>query len=243
MPETPRRRSRLPIVLTVVGAIVLGLGAVGALAWCSTFGCTVLSEDFEPHGEEAVRARAEATAALAEAGASLAKGHPVLAATTLDDCLAGQHNWKVRDTYSHECFVRDSRVLELAATDAEVGPALTDFDATVRGRGCEASPGGGLDAVRTQYWSPTNPNVVREGAAGLPRAAYDCPDGSRVEARPTGADTRDTDPAAALGPDLAGNDVLSGDRYDAADLASVRASRASLALVVTVSRPYYRTRF
>lgn len=236
-------RRRLPTVLTVVAGIVLALGAVGTLAWCSTFGCTILSERFAPQGGEAQEARAGARAELERSAAMLASGHRVITATTLDDCISGQNNWKIKDTYSHECFVRDSRVLALAATEPQVGPALTAFDAAVRAVGCVASLAGGLEQVRAEYWTPSNPNVTREGAAGLPMAAYDCPDGTRVEVRPSAATTRGNDALVVLGPDLTGSEVLGGRRYGQEDLAAVRASGASLALVVTLSRCYYRTRF
>jgi hypothetical protein len=238
-----RTRRRLPVVLTVVGALVLGLGAVATLGWCSVMGCTVLSERFRPDGEEAVRARAAASSDIARVAGELASGHPVIAATTLDDCLSGQNNWKVKDTYSHECFVRDSRVLDLATSDEEVGPALDAFDGALRARGCEPSLSGGLARVRAEYWSADNPNVVREGAAGLPETAYDCPDGVRIEARPSSAASRQDDPRLALGPTSAGSDLLGGEPYDAADVAALRGSGSALALVVTVSRGYYRTEF
>lgn len=242
MPVTTRRR-RLPTVLVVVGVLVLGVGAVGVLAWCSTLGCTLFREPFEPRGAQATAARADARAGVDETASVLARGHPVLAATTLDECLAGQNSWKVKDTYAHECVVHDSRVLAVATPDDEVGPALTAFDAGLRGLGCAASPSGGLDAVRARYWSPVNPNVAREGAAGLPRAGYDCPGAPGWRAAPRGPVRRTPTPLSRSGPGLAGSEVLGGARYDGAGLASVRRSGASLALVVTVSRPYYRTRF
>lgn len=238
-----RTRRRLPIVLTVVGALVLGLGAVATLWWCSAMGCTPFSESFEPDGADATRSRKAALVDLDRFAVALAAGRPVLAATRADDCLTGQNNWKVKDTYSHECFVRDSRVLDLAASTDEVGPALDAFDDTLRSRGCEPSLAGGLAAVREEYWSPDNPNVVREGAAGLPEAAYDCPDGTRVETRPTAAAATGADADAVLGPVLAGSEVLGGSGYDTQDVASVKDSGSALALVVTVSRGYYRTEF
>lgn len=238
-----RTRRRLLVVLTVIGALVLGLGAVATLGWCSVMGCTVFSERFRPDGAEATRARAAASADLARVADELAADHPVIAATTLDDCLSGQNNWKVKDTYSHECFVRDSRVLDLAASTEEVGPALDAFDGVLRSRGCTPSRFGGLADVREVYWTEGNPNVVREGAAGLPETAYDCPDGVRVEARPSAAASRQDDPRLALGPISAGPDLLGGEPYDAADVAALRDSGSALALVVTVSRGYYRTEF
>lgn len=240
---SPTRTRRLPIVLTVVGALVLGLGAVATLGWCSVMGCTVLSERFRPDGEEATRARAAAKADLERVAGELAAGHPVIAATTLDDCLSGQNNWKVKDTYSHECFVRDSRVLDVAASTEEVGPALDAFDELLRSRGCTSSLSGGLAQVRAEYWTPDNPNVVREGAAGLPEAAYDCPDGTRVETRPTAATATGGDAETVLGRVAAGSTVLGGAGYDARDVAAVQDSGSALALVVTVSRGYYRTEF
>lgn len=238
-----RTRRRLLVVSSVVAALVLGLGAVATLGWCSVAGCTAFGERFEPDGAEATRARAAASAELDRVAGELAEGHPVLAAATLDDCLSGQNNWKVKDTYSHECFVRDSRVLDLAATTEEVGPALDVFDGVLRARGCAPSLSEGLARVRDEYWTPDNPNVVREGAAGLPETAYDCPDGLRVEARPSAASSTQEDPRLALGPTSAGPEVLGGEPYDAADVAALRASGSALALVVTVSRGYYRTEF
>lgn len=235
--------SRRSVVLAVVGALVLGVGAVAVLGWCSVLGCTFAEERFEPDGAQASRARTDALAGLDRQLGVLSGGRTVLARASSDDCLRGQNNWKVKDTYSHECFVRESRVVVLAHGEDEVEPALDAYDRLLRDQGCVASLSGGLSRVRAEYWSPDNPNVAREGAAGLPMAAYDCPDGSRVETRPTAASATGADADAVLGRLAVGPEVLGGSGYDEEAVTALRDSKAALALVVTASRGYYRTTF
>ncbi|MBM6400579.1 hypothetical protein [Phycicoccus sonneratiae] len=238
--STPTRR-RLPIVLTVVGALVLGLGAVATIGWCSLMGCTVLSEPFEPDGAEATRARVPAQREVDALATRLAARHEVLASTRMDGCSTGQNNWKVKDTYSHECSVGAARVLAVAADDDAVAGALLAAHRELRAEGCES--GEGLDAVEAQYWSADNPLVQSEGAAALPRTSYTCSPDLEVEVRPTSAREAGEDPGTALGSWFPSDVTLSGRPFGAEDAEAVRSSGAALALVVTVSKGYYRTEF
>ena len=243
---TPRPHRVLRVVLVTVAVAAVGLGAVGVLGYCSVFGCTLFAQDFEPWGEEAVAARAAAVPAATEFADGAAAGGRVVADATRDGCRTGQNNWKIKDTYSHECEVDVSRLVVLTADRASVGEALTSADATIRALGCLPSGprgGRGLDGVRAEYWREDNPQVARYGAAGLPSAGYDCPGGRTLEAQPTSASRSRvsahdlTDGTPFL------DDVLADDWYTAQDLRVLRESRAELALVVTVTDGYYRTRF
>lgn len=243
MTDTAARPRRvLRIVLVSLAVLVAGAGAVGVIGYCSVFGCTFFSEDFEPQGERATRARAAAVPAVADLADRASADGRVIARATRDGCTSGENNWKRKDTYSHECAVEASRVVVIATERSAVTDGLTAVDARVRGLGCEPSGWGGLDRVRDEYWDEGNPNVAREGAAGLPSARYDCGDGRELLVRPTGA--QEPGPAGSL--QATGgffDDVLVDDGFDDADLATLRASDAQLAVVVTVSEGYYRTEF
>lgn len=245
----PTRRL-LPTILAVVAAALLAVGAVGALALCSVFGCTVFSEDFEPDGEEATRSRALAEGAATRTLDSVTAGRPVLAEAGVDGCRLGQNNWKIKDTYSHECVVVASRTVLVVADGGfdEVGEGLSATDAAVRAHGCTARSRG-LAEVRAEYWSQGNPQVEREGAAGIPGAAYECADLAevspgtvRLEVDPTSARTVRSDASGVFGPtwvDLA----LRDEWYTEADAAAVVGSGAALAVVHTVRVGYYDTEF
>ena len=243
---TPRPHRVLRVVLVTLAVAALAVGAVGVLAYCSVFGCTVLSEDFEPRGEQAVRARAVSGTAVAElAGRASAMGE-VVADATRDGCRTGQNNWKIKDTYSHECRVEASRVVVLTTDREAVGAGLTRADEVIRGLGCTPSGsfgGAGLEGVREEYWREDNPQVSRSGAAGLPGAAYDCPGGRRLDVEPTSRQEGVTSPDVLAGTGTFLDDLLEDDWYTDADLRALRETRAELALVVTVGDDYYRTRF
>jgi hypothetical protein len=230
-------------VLVVLALVAAGVVAVGTLGYCSVFGCTFFAEDFEPEGDEATAARASAVADTAALADRLVAGRSVLAAGTADGCITGQNNWKIKDTYSHECSVLDSRVV-LVTTDVDaVGDGLTAADAALREAGCApASPRSGLDRVREEYWRPDNPQVQRLGAAGLPGATYTCPEGLTVAVDPTGRNDRKGALPVASHPVFL-DEVLHQDWYTAADATALQESGAELALVVTVESTYYRTRF
>ena len=241
----PRRVGRIVlVVLAVVGA---GTVAVGALVSCSIFGCTVLSEDFEPRGEEATAARAQASAAVAALADGASVDGRVIATATRDHCSEGQNDWKRKDTYSHECTVEVSRVVAMvsdASADDPVADGLTRAAVTLERAGCRPSTWGGLDRVRDDYWGPGNPNVARAGAAGLPFARYDCVDGRQVEVAPTASRAPDDELRGSLGLARVGGDGdLATDWYGAEDLEELRRADVELALVVTASETYYRTRF
>ena len=244
MPTTARPAHRtLSVVLVVVGLVLLGVVAVGALGYCSVFGCTFFSQDFEPHGEQATEARAQATQATADLGDRLAAGRQVIGSATADGCQSGQHNWKRKDTYSHECTVVDSRVVLVTTVAEEVADGLTAADAVLREVGCApVSTRSGLDRVRDEYWQQDNPQVVRHGAAGLPGAVYTCPDDRSVLVQPTSARQPSSQPDIALG-SASFDDEISRSWYTRADASAVSRSDAELALVVTVRQLYYRTRF
>jgi hypothetical protein len=237
----PRHRVLTAVLLTValVGA---GVVAVAVLGFCSVFGCTLFPEDFEPHGREATTARTAATAAVGQVADRVVAGREVLADATADGCASGQNNWKRKDTYSHECSVVDSRVLLVTTEQEAVAEGLTAADAALRGLGCApASPRGGLDRVRDEYWTADNPQVARYGAAGLPGATYTC-GGVGVVVQPTSDREASTDPDIALAHENF-DDELSRSWYTAADLTTLKESGAALALVVTADRTYYRTSF
>ncbi|HYJ27395.1 MAG TPA: hypothetical protein VEW73_06775 [Nocardioides sp.] len=244
MSTTARPRHRvLTAVLVTVALVGAGVVAVAVLGFCSAFGCTLFSEDFEPQGREATTARAPATTAVAQLADRVVAGHEVLADATADGCASGQNNWKRKDSYSHECSVVDSRVV-LVTTDREaVADGLTAADAVLRELGCApASPRGGLDRVREEYWTADNPQVVRYGAAGLPSATYTCAGEVSVLVEPTSDREDSTEPDIALASAFF-DDELSRDWYTAEDLTTLRRSGAALALVVTVRDQYYSTRF
>lgn len=244
MSTTERRTRRtLAVVVLVVGLLVLGAGAVAVLGFCSVFGCSALAEDFEPHGQRAIAARAAATGDVGRLADRLVAGRPVLADASADGCTTGQDNWKRKDTHSHECSVVDSRVV-LVTTDVEaVADGLTAADAALREAGCRpVSARSGLDRVRDEYWAGRDPQARRRGAAGLPDARYTCAGSLTVEARPTSAQGDSTDLGVALAPELF-DDTLASSWYTAEDLRALRASRARLAMVLTVKDGYYRTRF
>jgi hypothetical protein len=244
MSTTARPAHRtLTIVLVVLGLVLLGVVAVGVLGYCSVLGCTFLSEDFEPQGEQATAARATATAGTADLAGRFVAGREVIADATADGCTTGQNNWKVKDTYSHECSVVDSRVV-LVTTDREaVDDGLTAADAALRDLGCApASPRGGLDRVLSEYWHERNPQVERYGAAGLPGAVYQCTDERVVEVEPTSNREPSSQPEIALASAFFDDDI-SRHWYTDADTAALDRSDAELALVVTVREHYYDTRF
>lgn len=238
-----RPRRLLPAVLAVLAAVVLAGGALGTLAWCSTFGCTVFSEDFEPYGEKATAARAESAAAVAEVADRLGAVGSVLAAASRDGCRLGEHSWKRKDTYSHECRVDQSRIVLLATEPGEVADGLTAADQAIRDLGCRPGSWGGLDRVRDEYWSPDNPQVARAGAAGLPGATYQCGRDREIDVESIAAASSRGSSGTITAGGTSLDEMLAADWYDRRDLRAVRESGAELALVVTVSQTYYRTRF
>ncbi|MFQ6170132.1 hypothetical protein ACK8HX_00875 [Oryzobacter sp. R7] len=247
MSDTAVRPGRV-LRIVLVSLLVAGLGvvALGAIAWCSFFGCTVFSEDFEPHGREATRAREEAVREVAALADGASVDGRVLASRTRDGCVSGQNDWKRKDTYSHECDVAASRLVVVVpgvASVQAVADGLTRVDATLRRSECVPSGGGGLDRVRDEYWRETNPNVARDGVAGLPSAHYDCPDGRRVEVEALSSGSRSTDVGRLADPYPWYDDRLSEDWYTVEDVRALREADAGLALVVTASETYYRTRF
>ena len=244
MSTTARPRHRvLTAVLLTVALVGAGVVAVAVLGFCSVFGCTLFSEDFEPHGQEATTARVAATTAVAQLADRVVAGREVLADATADGCTSGQNNWKRKDTYSHECSVVDSRVVMVTTNREAVAEGLAAADAELRDLGCApASPRGGLDRVRDEYWTVDNPQVVRYGAAGLPGATYTCAGGVTVLVKPTSDREASTEPEIALASAFL-DDEISRSWYTAEDLTTVRESGAALALVVTADRTYYRTRF
>lgn len=244
MPSSePRPRRVLRTVLVALAVLAVGVGALGVIGYCSVLGCTLFSEDFEPRGEKATASRAAATASVTELAEHIAADRPVLAETFADGCVTGQNNWKRKDTFSHDCSVASSRVVVLTNDRAQVSAGLTEVDAVVRGLGCTTqSPRGGLDRVRDEYWREDNPQVVRYGAAGLPGSVYQCPKGRTVEVDPTSAAESSSEPGVALGGTFVDH-PLSQDGYTTDDVRALKASGAQLALVVTVTQSYYRTRF
>ncbi|WP_299441360.1 hypothetical protein [uncultured Phycicoccus sp.] len=240
----------LHVVLVVAAAVVLGLGAVGTLAFCSVFGCTVFSERFEPTGDEATKGRARAAEVALRAADAVTAGREVLASATVDGCDAGQHGWKRKDTYSHECFVVVSRTMVVVASGGSdaVGEGLTATDALVRAQGCAPSYGRDLDEVRAEYWRPDHANVQRFGAAGLPGARYECapdpelePGSVVVEVQPTS--TRAPGDAAGAFGHFRLDQTFAGSWYDDDQAAAVTGSGVELAVVVTVRVGYYDTTF
>ena len=239
----PRHHRTLVTVLVVLALATAGVVAVGALAYCSVFGCTVFSQDFEPHGEEATAARAAATAEASALADRISAGHEVLADATADGCTTGQNNWKRKDTYSHDCSVLQGRVLVATDDLAAVADELTATDAGLRALGCRPqTPRSGLDRVRDEYWDADDPQVAQHGAAGLPGAVYSCPDGGTVQVQPTSAGVPTADAAVDFG-SLFLDEPLQEDWFTSADVTALRGSGAQLALVVRVDQPYYRTRF
>jgi hypothetical protein len=238
-----RPRRVLTTVLVVLALATTGVVAVGALAYCSVFGCTFFSEDFEPDGEEATAARRAATAEASAFADRISLGYEVVADATGDWCTTGQNNWKRKDSYSHDCSVVQGRLLVATDDLAAVAEELTAMDAGLRDLGCRPqSPRSGLDRVRDEYWDEDNPQVAQHGAAGLPDAVYSCSDGRTVRVQPTSDGEPSADPEAAFGSRSAGEQVTGG-WYTAADVAALKASGAQLALAVRVDQPYYRTRF
>ncbi len=230
-------------VLVVLALATAGVAAGGALAYCSVFGCTFLSEDFEPYGEEATAARATATAEASAFADRISLGYEVLADVAADGCTTGQNNWKRKDTYSHDCSVLEGRVLFGTGDVAAVADALTATDAGLRDLGCRPqTPRSGLDRVRDEYWDEDDPQVAQHGAAGLPGAVYSCPDARTVRVLPTSDAVPTADAAVAFGPSFL-DEPLREDWFTSADVTVLRGSGAQLALVVRVEQPYYRTRF
>jgi hypothetical protein len=244
-PAVPAVRPRrvLTTVLVVLALATTGVVAVGALAYCSVFGCTFFSEDFEPDGEDASAARATATAEASALADRISLGYEVLADATADGCTTGQNNWKRKDTYSHDCSVLQGRVLVATDDLAAVADGLTAMDAGLRDLGCRPqTPRSGLDRVRDEYWDEDNPQVAQHGAAGLPSAVYSCPDDRTVQVQPTSAGVPTADASVAFGPVFL-DEPLREDWFTSADVTALRASGAQLALAVRVEQPYYRTRF
>lgn len=236
----PRPVLRTVLVVLLVGG--LGVTAVGAIAWCSVFGCSLFREAFEPQGDEATTARTAAVRDLADLADRAASGGRVVADATVDGCRTGQNTWKRKDRYAHECEVRSSRLTLVAADRGSVAGALGTADATIRGLGCRPTPGGGLDRVRDEYWTATNPNVMRQGAAGLPSVTYLCgPGDRRLEVDPTSSRTSDLDPLRSQASSY--EDLVSEDWYSADDGRVLREARVELAFVVTASETYYSTGF
>lgn len=199
-------------------------------------------EPFEPQGAEASAGRTAARTALAALLDDVARGRTVLGRATLDGCVTGQDSWKRQDEYAHECTVSDSAVVAVADRADRVGPGLLAVDDLLRGLGCEPTTWGGLDRVQREYWRDGDPVAEPADAAALPAADYTCGGEVSVEVRPTSAGARG-DPRAALGPVSEPDDLLSGGPHDAATLTALRSSGLALAVVVTASRTYYRTRF
>ncbi|WP_377641298.1 hypothetical protein [Oryzobacter terrae] len=244
MTQTTVRPHRvLRTVLVVLLVATAGAVAVGAIAWCSVFGCTLFSEDFEPQGEEATRARAAAVSRVADLADRASADGRVIARATRDGCRTGQNDWKRKDTYSHECEVDASRLVVVATERSAVADGLTAVDIRLRGLGCEPRPRGGLDRVRDEYWDEGNPNVAREGAAGLPSATYACGEDRSVEVEPLSARGSTSSLRSLTNGTLWLDDALAVDWYDVDDVRALRESDAELALVVTVGEGYYRTRF
>ncbi len=239
----PRPGRVLRIVLVTLAVVTLGVGAVGAIGWCSVFGCTWFSEDFEPWGEEATEARAAAVPEAARLADGAAAAGRVVADASRDGCRTGQNDWKRKDTYSHECEVEQSRIVLVTTRVEEVEDGLTRLDAAIRGLGCEASLRGGLDRVRDEYWLAANPQVQQRGADGLPSARYDCGSGSEVEVEPTSARASAASLGFVMNSNLWVDELLAEDWYTPQDLRALRETDAVLAVVVTASDGYYRTRF
>jgi hypothetical protein len=243
---TPRPHRVLLIVLVCLAVATLAVGAVGVLGYCSVFGCRLFSEDFEPQGEEAARARAVAGTAVADLAGRASVVGVVVADARRDGCRSGQNNWKVKDTYSHECRVEASRVVVLTTDHGAVGAGLTRADEVIRGLGCTPTGGpgtGGLEGVRAEYWRQDNPQVARLGPSGLPGASYGCPGGRTLDVQPTSRRASATSARVLVGSGVFLDDVLEDDWYTPEDLRGLRESRAELALVVTAGDDYYRTRF
>jgi hypothetical protein len=238
-----RPRKVLTTVLVVLALATTGVVAVGALAYCSVFGCTFFSEDFEPNGPTATAARADAVGEVRALADELVAGREVLATATADGCIRGFNDWKRKDTYSHECSVVDSRLVLVAAERDAVADGLTAADAALGEAGCSPTyPGSGLDRVRDEYWNDANPQVRRLGAAGLPGATYSCPGGLAVDVAPTSAQEREGARPLSSDPVFL-DEVIHEDWFTPADVTALRQSGAELALLVTAKSTYYRTRF
>ena len=139
----------------------------------------------------------------------------------------------------------DSRVVMVTTDREAVAEGLTAADAALRDLGCApASPRGGLDRVRDEYWTVDNPQVARYGAAGLPGATYTCAGGVSMLVQPTSDREASTEPDDRPRPPRSSTTTISRSWYTAEDLTTLsRESGAALALVVTAERTYYRTRF
>lgn len=237
-------RPRRGLSTFFVGPLVRagGVVAVGALALGSLSGCTLFSEDFEPQGAAATQARADALVRVADLADGAAAGGRVIATATRDGCISGQNNWKIRDTYSHECAVEASRLVVVTTGATSVADELTAGDARLRALGCRPTAFGGLDRVRDEYWRPDNPNVDGQGASGLPMVTYVCGDRELV-VQPMSARASETALGLLVESRLGTDELLSADWYANDDILALRESDAELAFVVTASEGYYRTRF
>ncbi len=135
------------VVLWVLGGVVtLVLLGVGVLWWGLSGGWDGIRPAAQPDDRDVVDAREaghEPLAALADpTAAALAEVGTDLGREEVDQCSAGQNNWKIKDGYTLSCSQASVTGWEIAgATTARLDATATDVDAA---------------APRRSGWVPTS---------------------------------------------------------------------------------------
>ncbi len=173
MPDPARSARWTVTAATAVAALALG-------------GCG--SEPFEPRGEEASAARAQAWGAV-EGVVERAPGAAPIGEARFDHCSEGQKNWKIQDEHAHECTVSMSVLVPAARTEDGVGPELVGMGERIKGLGCSAT-WRTLAEVETGYWQQFRSRETY-GPGSLPGVGHDCADGLSLTAEPVGFEQRD----------------------------------------------------
>ncbi len=162
------------------------VAAFTALAALGLGGCG--SEPFEPRGDEATAARAQAWAHV-ESVVEGAAGAAPLGTARFDHCAEGQKNWKIQDEHAHECTVSVSVLVPAARTEDGVGAALVGMGKRIEDLGCTTT-WRTLGDVEAEYWQQFR-SRESYGPGSLPGVGYDCAEGVSLTAEPVGFEQRD----------------------------------------------------
>ncbi len=240
MMRAPRiRRVVVARALAVLAVLGLGTGAIGTVAYCQVFGCSLFPEPFDPEGGRAQAQRTATRDELDRVLDAVTGRSTVLGEAWEDRCVEGRNSWKRKDPHAHECTLAVSRIVVVTTEPADVGKGLTEADAAARRQQCRPLwPEAGLAGVRREHWEPLAMGGGGKGATTLPGARYVCRASVLLELRPTASDE---DPDALTGARIGA--ARAGEPFAPADLARLRGSAAELALLVTAEEPYYVTSF
>lgn len=97
--------------------------------------------------ESRTAAASELTEAVDEVASSI--GGEVLARSSVDECYAGQRNYKVDTGYNHRCSLI---VGALVGTDGDFRSTMTDVDRSLRDLGWETNDGEWPGQLVNRYW-------------------------------------------------------------------------------------------